>query len=182
MLKINNTEFKIKFTEINIRQRVYKKKSYITLNINTEFFPSYVDGQVVSGAIDVKLDVQDIHSLDDLIGKKYKGDIGTVSISVNNDGIWEHQSYDQFEINISNRNGRELTFELSTEICQLDTVGTMVSLYTTSSSIKELKKHFDLKDFYQNQIVKEIGQSKIIKYYVADKTEKRNTCEKSKNH
>ena len=36
MIKINNTEFEEKFTEINIRYRVFEEKNYITLIINTE--------------------------------------------------------------------------------------------------------------------------------------------------
>ena len=42
----------------------------------------------------------------------------------------------------------------------------MVSLYTTSTSNDELKKNFDLSDFYENSVDKEIGNSKIIKYFV----------------
>lgn len=168
MLTIKGTEFKIKFTEINIRQRMYQKKSYITLMITTEFFPSLVEKCVISGVVEVKLDITDIRSLDELVGRHYQGDIGNITISVNNDGIWEHQSQDSFEIHIKRRMGRELEFELKSDDCKLNTIGTMVSLYTTSTSKEKLKKNFELKDFYEEPMVREIGNSQIYKYYVKD--------------
>ena len=60
MLKVKKIKFKEKFTEINIRQRMYKKKSFITLMINTEFYPSLVGDVLVSGVIEAKLDIKDI--------------------------------------------------------------------------------------------------------------------------
>lgn len=166
MLKIQNNEFEIKFTEINIRQRVFDKESFITLMINTEFYPSLIDNNVISGSVEIKLDLRNIKSLDDLNNKKYNGDIGNVTISINNNGIWETDSRDTFKIKLNKREGQKLTFELETDNCQLKTIGTIVSLYTTSTNIEELNKNFDLKDFHSTPIIKEIGNSKISKYYV----------------
>lgn len=166
MLKIQNNEFQIKFTEINIRQRMYEGQSFITLMINTEFFPSLIEDSVISGSIEVKLDVNDIRSLDDLNNKTYSGDIGNVTISVNNNGIWEHESKDNFKITIDKRVGKELKFQLETDNCKLKTKGMIVSLYTTSTSSEELSKNFDLKDFHNKPIEKQIGNSKISKYYI----------------
>ena len=168
MLKIEKSKFSEKFTEINIRQRLYKENTFITLMINTEFYPSLVGDRLVSGVIEVKLDIQDIKSLDDLVGKNYKGDIGSVVISVNNDGVWEHQTQDEFEVTILERKGRKLNFELKTENCTLKTTGIMVSLYTTSSTEKQLSNSFDLKDFYDNPIIKTIGNNEVIKYFVKE--------------
>ena len=67
MLKIQNNEFKIKFTEINIRQRMFENESFITLMINTEFFPALIDESVISGSIEFKLDLKEIKSIDELI-------------------------------------------------------------------------------------------------------------------
>ena len=128
MLKVKKIKFKEKFTEINIRQRMYKKKSFITLMINTEFYHSLVGDVLGSGVIEAKLDIKDIKSLDDLIGKINSGDIGSVVISVNNDGVWEHQSYNDFSVSITGRKGRVLSFELTTDDCVLKTNGVMVSL------------------------------------------------------
>ena len=168
MLKIENTKFSEKFTEINIRQRMYKGDSFITLMINTEFYPTLVGEAIVSGVIEAKLDIQGIKSLDDLVGKSYKGDIGSVTISVNNDGIWEHQSKDEFSIAITGRKGRVLSFELKTDNCTLKTKGIMVSLYTTSSTKEELANIFNLDDFYDNSVVKTVGNSNISKYFVKE--------------
>ena len=71
MLEIKKHSFKEKFTEINIRQRNYENQSFITVQFTTEFYPSIVNDQIVSGAIDLKLDLSDIHALDDLSSKKY---------------------------------------------------------------------------------------------------------------
>lgn len=168
MIEIEKSKFTEKFTEINIRQRLYKNKSFITLMINTEFYPTLVGDNLVSGVIEIKLDITDIKSLDDLVGKSYKGDIGSVTISVNNDGIWEHQTIHEFEIDITDRKKRELSFELKTDNCNLKTTGVMVSLYTTSSTEKELDKTFDLKDFYDKPIIKSIGNNEVIKYFVKE--------------
>lgn len=168
MLKIENSKFSEKFTEINIRQRMYENESFITLIINTEFFPTIVGDNVISGNIEVKLDVNDIKSLDDLVGKSYDGDIGKVTISVNNDGIWEHETKENFKLSIKERKGRNLKFSLKTDNCKLETSGVMVSLYTTSTDLEKLKKNFDLGDFYDKAIIREIGNSKITKYIVKE--------------
>ena len=166
MLKINNETFEIKYTEINFRQRMYNKKSYITVNIMTEFYPSIVDERVISGSIDIKLDLNGIKSIDDLLDKKYAGDIGCVTISINNDGVWEHNICDKYEIELMSRKGKSLKFKLKTDNCVLNTEGTMVSLYTTSSTAKQLSKNFDLKDFLNNPIIKQIGNSTISRYFL----------------
>lgn len=168
MLKIENSKFREKFTEINIRQRLYEGTSYITLIANTEFYPALVEDRLVSGAIEIKLDIKDIKSLDDLVNKSYKGDIGSVTISVNNDGVWEHMSQDSFSVEILKREGRELTFKLESDNCLMETTGIMVSLYTTSSTEKELGYSFDLKDFYERPVTKKIGKNEIFKYFVKE--------------
>lgn len=168
MLQIENSNFREKFTEINIRQRLYEGTSYITLIINTEFYPALVKDNLVSGALEIKLDIKDIKSLDDLAGKSYKGDIGSVTISVNNDGIWEHISQDNFSVDILKREGRELTFKLESDNCLMETTGVMVSLYTTSSTEKDLSKHFDLNDFYEKAVTKKIGKNEVFKYFVKE--------------
>lgn len=168
MLEIKKNSFREKFTEINIRQRMYQKENFITLLINTEFFPSLVGENLVGGAIEVKLDIAGVSSLDELVGKSYNGDIGNVMISVNNDGVWEQQSQDNFMVDIVSRHGRELRFVLKTADCVLDTVGVMVSLYSTSSDEQELKKNFDLCDFYDKPVIKAIGNNQVRKYFVKE--------------
>lgn len=168
MIKIEKSEFTEKFTEINIRQRMYNEDSFVTLIINTEFYPSLVGDNLVSGVVEAKIDINNIKSLNDLVGKHYKGDIGSINISVNNDGVWEYQSKDDFEISIINRKGRNLEFELSTDNCVIKTIGTIVSLYTTSSSDEKLNENFDLSDFYKKPIVKNVGNNAVMKYFVKE--------------
>lgn len=166
MLKIKNVLFEEKFTEINFRQRMYKGKSYITLVGNTEFYPELVDGSMICGGIEIKLDMDNVSSIDDFLGRAFDGDIGKVTISVNNDGVWEHKSCDNFKMKIGKRNGRKLNFILEVEDCVMETEGTMVSLYTTSTSSEELADKFDLRDFYDKAVTREIGNSKVVKYYI----------------
>ncbi len=165
MLKIKKNNFKIKFTEINLRQRMYQKQSYVTVNIMTEFYPTIVDDCVIGGAIDIKLDLANIKSLNDLNGI-YKGDVGSVTISVNNDGVWEHNICDNYEIEILNRKGKEMKFKLKTDNCSMETVGNIVSLYSTSSTPEELGKNFDLEEFFDKPISKQIGNSVISRYFM----------------
>lgn len=167
-IQIRNIEFKEKFTEINIRQRMYQDKQYITLMITTEFYPSLVNDQIISGTIEAKIDMDNVSCIDDLVGKKLEGNIGCVTLSVYNDGIWEHQSTEQFQIEIKNRNGRELEFLLIIPDVRLEAKGILVSLYSTSSSKEELVKLFNLDDFYEPFVEKEIGSKKIIKYFVKE--------------
>ena len=164
MLEIKKHSFKEKFTEINIRQRNYENQSFITVQFTTEFYPSIVNDQIVSGAIDLKLDLSDIHALDDLSSKKYEGDIGSLTISVSNNGVWEHQSLDRFEVIFGKREKNEIPFQIKAKDIIFNSVGTIVSLYTTSTSEKELEKVFNLSDFYTQVVRKEIGKSTIIRF------------------
>ena len=131
MLEIKKHSFKEKFTEINIRQRNYENQSFITVQFTTEFYPSIVNDQIVSGAIDLKLDLSDIHALDDLSSKKYEGDIGSLTISVSNNGVWEHQTLDRFEVIFGKREKNEIPFQIKAKDIIFNSVGTIVSLYTT---------------------------------------------------
>lgn len=168
MLTINDISFQVKSTEMNIKQRTYQGKSIITAEIMTEFFPKMVDGDVLSGAVTIKLDMTDVKSLDAMAQKKYRGEIGNVTLSVNKNGIWEHVSCSNFEFAFQERKGNQFAFEMHTKepICDLALTTTLVSLYTTND--EKLKKQFQLDDFYATPITREIGTSSIKKYYVKD--------------
>ncbi|MBE6157621.1 MAG: hypothetical protein E7160_02385 [Firmicutes bacterium] len=168
MIKINNIKFEEKFTEINIRHRLYEEKNYITLIINTEFYPALYKDNVVTGAIEAKIDIEGIKSLDELQDKLYNGDIGSITVSVNNDGVWEHNSYDNFKLELKDRTNRKLKFKLTAEDLELSTTGTLVSLYTTSTSRERLLKEFNLDDFYDKSIIREVGNNKIYKYFTKE--------------
>ncbi len=164
MLKIKDKKFQVKFIEMNLRERMYQEKSIVTLIINVEFYPEIFNDSVIYGAIEIKTDLENIHSLKDLVDKKYQGEIGNVSISICNDGVWESDSVDQFSISFGKLKTRMLEFSLRTDDIDLNDEGRIVSLYTTSNH--ELEKAFDLSDFSPIKIEKEIGKSNIIKYFI----------------
>ena len=166
MLELEKENFKIKFSEMNLRQRMFENESYITAEINTEFYPSFVKESIVSGVVLIKLDLKDINKLSDLSEKTFSGDIGKVTISVNNEGVWETNTTEKFLVKFNRLNKNEIEFILETDICKLETTSTIVSLYTTSTTEEKLNKNFDMTDFHDKCIIKEIGKSVIKKYFV----------------
>ena len=168
MLEIEKSFFKIKFSELNIRQRMYQKKSIVTIHIMTEFYPTFAKEKIISGAVEIKLDLSDIKKIDDLSGKHYSGDIGSLVISINNEGVWEHKNLSNFSITFQERVVREIPFLLETDICKLEERATIVSLYTTSTEDNKLKKCFDMKDFHDTCVQRKIGNSVISRYYIKD--------------
>ena len=168
MLKIKNINFKEKFAEAHLRQRIYEGTSYITLMATIEFYPKFVNDSILSGALDIKVDMKDIHSLKDLEEKELKGEIGNVTISVNNDDIWEHEKNDNFFVKLGKIRNRELEIILKTKECELNTKLELISLYTTSSKEEELKESFSLDGFYPKILEKKVGNSQIIKYFISE--------------
>lgn len=168
MLKIKNINFKEKFAEAHLRQRIYEGTSYITLMATLEFYPKFVNDSILSGALDIKVDMKDIHSLKDLENKELSGNIGSVTISVNNDDIWEHEKSDNFSVKLGKIRNRELEIILKTEECELNTKLELISLYTKSSKEEELKESFSLDGFYPKTLEKKVGTSQIIKYFVSE--------------
>lgn len=168
MLKLENHEFEIKSSELNFKQRNYKGESIVTVQIMIEFFPSLVNNNIVSGTMEIKLDTNKIKSIKDIENKTFKGDIGNVMIAVLNNGNFEYQSKDEFEISFKEKNNRKIEFTLNFDNCILNTEATMVSLYTTSTDKKTLQEKFDLTDFYDTYIEKEMGKNKILKFFVKE--------------
>ena len=168
MLKIKNINFKEKFAEAHLRQRIYEGTSYITLMATIEFYPKFVNDSILSGALVIKVVMKDIHSLKDLENKELSGNIGSVTISVNNDDIWEHEKSDNFSVKLGKIRNRELEIILKTEECELNTKLELISLYTTSSKEEELKESFSLDGFYPKTLEKKVGTSQIIKYFVSE--------------
>lgn len=166
MLKINNYEFCLKSAEINFRQRTYMEKSYITVNIETEFFPIIYNESILYGNVSIKVDLANISSINDLIDKEFSKDIGTIQICVNNDGIWENNIIENFKVKFKKRDKKLLHFEIEAKDFIYKDCATMVSLYTTSTSEENLKKVFDLTDFYDKTFKKQIGSSLITKYFI----------------
>ena len=168
MIKINDIEFEEKFSEANIRYRVFEDKNIITLIINTEFYPSVFKDNVVSGAIEAKVDIEGINSINDLENKKYEGKVGNVTISVNNDGVWEHESYEDFKVEIKDINNRKIKLSIKTDTLNMNTTATLVSLYTTSTSRETLLKRFNLDNFHDKPIIRKIGNNEVYKYFIKE--------------
>ncbi len=168
MIKINNIKFEEKFSEANIRYRVFEDKNVITLIINTEFYPSVFKDNVVSGAIEAKIDIEGINKVDDLENTKYEGKIGNVTISVNNNGVWEHESYEDFKVEIKDINNRKMKLSIKTDTLNMNTTATLVSLYTSSTSREKLLKRFDLNNFYDKPIIRKIGNNEVYKYFIKE--------------
>ena len=168
MIKINNIKFEEKFSEANIRYRVFEDENVITLIINTEVYPSLFKDNVVCGAIEAKIDIEGINKVDDLENTKYEGRVGNVTISVNNNGVWEHESYEDFKVEIKDINNRKIKLSIKTDTLNMNTTATLVSLYTTSTSREKLLKRFNLDNFYDKPIIRKIGNNEVYKYFVKE--------------
>lgn len=168
MLKVENHEFDVKFAQIDMKQRQYKGESVVTVQLMIEFFPSLVDERIVSGALEIKVDSTEIHSIADFEEKSFKGEIGSITLSANNMGDWEHVYESSFAISFGKRKGRKIPVSLSSLKCTFEGEATLVSLYTTSTDPEQLEEEFSLKDFYEIPMKKEVGNSTISKYYVKE--------------
>lgn len=166
MLKINGYSFPIKFEEVHFRQRNYNGKSYITFNLINEFFPIFANDNIVYGGVDIKVDIEELKSINDLINQKYQGKIGSINISVNNDGIWETNIIEDFTIKFTKRNDKKISFEIKGKDFEYKSNATMVSLLTTTPEKEKISKKFDLSDFYDKVTTREIGKSTITKYFI----------------
>ena len=166
MFKLRDNVVKIKSSELNFKQRIYKEESIVTVSIMADFFPIVIDNSVISGGVDIKLDLTDLKSIHELVNKKYKGKVGYVTISINNHGTWEYKNIEDFEISFGKIKDNEIKTTFKCEDIDFTLNITMVSLYTTSSSKEELEKNFDLSDFYGEPIVSTINNRKISKYFI----------------
>ena len=166
MILIRNIEAKQKSCEMNIKQRMYQNESIVTVQIMVEFFPTMINGQIVSGLVEVNIDTNDIHAINDLENKEYKGKVGRATLSINNEGVWEHNNLYDLNVVFGKIVDHEISVKVEMEDCKLNINPTIVSLYTTSSSEDKICKNFDMKDFYEKPIKKEIGKNTILKYFV----------------
>lgn len=166
MLKLNNELFQIQFSDCNLRQRNYQDKSFVTVSIQTSFYPKLVGSDIVNGTIEMTLDVSDIHSLTDLENKTYAKEEVKISISKSVGGLWENDTFYDGEVSFGKRQGNMISFSFKSQKgnVEVSTDATIVSLYTTSTKEKDLNKAFDMNDFYEIPIRKEIQSREILKY------------------
>lgn len=167
MLTIKNTPFQVQSIELNLRQRTYEKESIISLMLDLSFYPRELDGEIVSGSISVVTDTNQVHCLNDLEQKTFDQEV-KVSCAISRNGFWEH--YDAYDgiLTFQTRKQNQIAFTLESKKNELhiEGVATMVSLYTTSTREEELKKQFQMNDFYTISIQKGIQKRTILKYFV----------------
>lgn len=167
MLTIKKASFQVQSIELNMRQRNFEKESIVSLMMDLSFYPRELDGEIVSGSISVVVDTNQIHCLNDLEQKTFDQEV-KVSCAISRNGLWEH--YDAYDgiLTFQTRKQNQIAFTLESKKNELhiEDVATMVSLYTTSTKEKELKENFQMEDFYQTPIKKEIQKRTILKYFV----------------
>lgn len=167
MLTIKNTPFQVQSIELNLRQRTYEKESIISLMLDLSFYPRELDGEIVSGSISIVADTNQVHCLNDLEQKTFDQEV-KVSCAISRNGFWEH--YDAYDgiLTFQTRKQNQIAFTLESKKNELhiEGVATMVSLYTTSTREEELKKQFQMNDFYTISIQKGIQKRTILKYFV----------------
>jgi hypothetical protein len=169
MIKIENTKFDIGTKEIEIKQRMFEGESIVSIQLRTSFYSNLFNDNIVSGSVDVVVDDK-IKCLDDLSNKKYCN-TGKLTFTKSIDGKWETETYYDFKIEFKERKHNKIKVEIKCNKAnmKLETKCFITSLYTTTSTKKEIEKHFDLKDFYDLPIVKELSKSTISKYIVKAK-------------
>ena len=162
MLTIKKAPFQVQSIELNMRQRTFEKESIVSLMMDLSFYPRELDGEIVSGSISVVVDTNQIHCLNDLEQKTFDQEV-KVSCAISRNGFWEH--YDAYDgiLTFQTRKQNQIAFTLESKKNELhiEDVATMVSLYTTST-----KENFQMEDFYQTPIKKEIQKRTILKYFV----------------
>lgn len=162
MIQIKGYQFVEKFAEMNLKQRNYQGESIVSIELTCEFFPNYYEEAIVSGAVQITFDCNHLRSLDELSEKKEQGELGKITISINKNGIWEHKTLYQYEIEFQKRVGNQIPVIIKAEELEINVSVTIVSLYSVGN--KKLEEVFNLDDFHPVKLEKEIGNSTIIKY------------------
>lgn len=170
MFQIKTHEVEVKSQELNFKQRMYQGESIVTVNMMIDFYPTLIDEMIVSGGIDIKLDIEGLKSIHELENNEYKGKVGYVTISVNNHGVWEHLNLEEFTVKFGKIENNKILVNFKCEEATFEMNLTMCSLYTTSSDEETLAKVFDLNEFYKKPIESIIGKRKICKYFIVKKT------------
>lgn len=168
VLKLKNEEFDVQSTEIELKQRMYQEESVVSVQISTTFYPKMANGKIVNGNIVITTDIPSLKSLSELEGKTFEGDSCKARFSISTDGIWDSSTFYDCKVvfGIKEKNKIPCICSCAKGDCELDVVGTLISLYTMSTKEDILKTVFDMNDFYEKPIIKEINQKQILKFIV----------------
>ncbi len=83
---------------------------------------------------------------------------------MNEDGIWNTYNYNDFTLEFGKVNKNKVEMKLSLDEILVDTKSTIVSLYTFNE--EALKKNFNLDNFYEKSVVRQMSNKEIYKFYV----------------
>ena len=176
MLKIEKGKFSEKFTEINIRQRMYKEKSYITLMINTEFKIQNSSDIKIIDLVDNKLQTEIKEKrkrFHDFIN--HDGFVQKSMLKIGNiikDKIDSNEFYIIISINKKSFECLSLN-KLKRGIIDIKLLKKYDTILSSKDCLYEIEwfkenKNFDLSDFYDRPVVKSIGNSEVRKYFVKE--------------
>ena len=163
MLKIKETNFEVMNSELHLKKRTYQGISVVSLEAQVNFYPKLVGDQITSGGVQVVVDLEGIHALDDFSNQTYTGP-GKVELSLNENGDWSYETSYEFTLSFGKRQQNHLSMTLENNLVTLELPVTIVSLYLVNQAGREVD--FDLTDFYEIPIRKTIGGKEIQKYIV----------------
>ncbi len=166
MLKIKNNEFQVSNSELNFRSRNYQGQAIVSIQGVMGFYPRQIGEQIVSGTIEFVFDTSSFISLDELSNQTYEE--GKLELALSKNGLWERETIYNVVAAFGERNGNKIPVKISLEKhgIAIDVELVMVSLYTTSTSEEQLKKSFNMNDFYEMSIRKKIQDHEVLKYIV----------------
>ncbi len=166
MLKINNNEFQVSNSELNFRSRNYQGQTIVSIQGVMGFYPRQIGEQIVNGTIEFVFDTSSFISLDELSNQTYEE--GKLELALSKNGLWERETIYNVVAAFGERNGNKIPVKISLEKhgIAIDVELVMVSLYTTSTSEEQLKKSFNMNDFYEIPIRKKIQDHEVLKYIV----------------
>ena len=161
MLKLKNSEVDIQFSDINLKHRYFEKENIISVEIKINFYPKLINDRIVSGTIDLLVDTDKVNCLNDLSGLKFSE--GRLSVTINDDGLWNTFKYNDFNLEFGNLVKNKLDVKLSLDEIEFDDKAVVLSLYTFNEDA--LKKNFDMSSFYEKSILRQMSNKEISKFY-----------------
>lgn len=166
MLIIDKEKFEIQFSDMEIKQRLYNEESIISIQVHTNFYPKMLDKKIISGSIDLTIDVTSLKNIKDIEGKNYSGDNVKLLTSISRNGKWETNTYYDVVVSIKEKNDNKFKIEIQSNEANIKMDGKtrLTSLYTTSMTEESVKDNFELEDFYPNPVIKEINGRAILKF------------------
>lgn len=162
MLKIKDNKFQVSTAELNLRKRTFEGQEIVSLQFQINFYPKQVNEEIVSGTVEVVVDIDDFKELNDINNQTYKGP-GKVQASVQINSVWETETYYDFTLTLGMRkkNQIEVTLVEKSNTVSFKLPVTIISLYMVNP-----KEEYLSDDYYKIPIRKTINGKEIVKYIV----------------